>query len=77
MAGPGNPTVEIYVRLLHEGSPCSRPARAVVLGDGLFELLPAEKYDPRDEDWEFLPGATVRGQEIRDADRSYLLAVSP
>jgi len=65
------------MRLLNEGTPCSRPTEALVLGDGLFQLLATENYDPKEEHWEFLPGATVRAEEIPDVDRSYLLAVAP
>ena len=64
----GNQVVEIYVRLLQEGTACSRPTQSLVLGNGLFKLLATENYDPEDEHWEFLPGATVR---------AYLLAVPP
>ena len=67
--------VEIYVRLLDEGTPCSRPTQALVLGNGLFRLLPTKDYDPEDEHWELLPGAIVRGKELHDAGRSYLMAV--
>jgi hypothetical protein len=76
MSEAENRKVQIYVRLLDEGTACSRPTQALVLGNGLFKLLPTEIYDPEDEHWEFLPGATVRAAKVRDAGRSYLLAVS-
>lgn len=76
MPDAGNQIVQIYVRLLNEGTQCSRPTQALVLGDGLFQLLPTENSDPEEEHWEFLPGATVRAEEILDVDRSYLLAVA-
>lgn len=69
-------TVEILVRLLDEGTDCSRPTRGVNVGPGLFKLLPTESYDPEDEHWEFPPGAIVRVKEVRNADRTYLLAVA-
>jgi hypothetical protein len=72
----GNQVVEIYVRLLEDGTACSRPTQALVLGNGLFKLLPTDNYDPDDEHWEFLPGATVRVKEISDVGCPYLLAVS-
>jgi hypothetical protein len=68
--------VEIYVNLLNEGTPCARPTQALTLGNGLFELLPAEGYDPDVEDWEFRPGSIVRGKEERRDGEPYLLATS-
>jgi hypothetical protein len=68
--------VEIYVNLLNEGTPCARPTRALTLGNGLFELLPAEGYDPDVEHWEFRPGSIVRGKETQRDSEAYLLATS-
>jgi len=55
-----NSVLEIYVRLLGEGTDCSRPTHGVVLGNGLFKMLATDNYDPDDEHWEFLPGSTFR-----------------
>ena len=74
--GSGNQVAEIYVRLLDEGKTCLRPTQALVLANDLFKLLPTENYDPDDELWEFLPGATVRVKEINGVGRRYLLAIS-
>ena len=71
-----NSTVEIFVRLLDEGTECRRPTRGVSVGGGLFRLLPTSSYDPDDEHWEFPPGTIVRVKEIRSADSVYLLAVT-
>jgi hypothetical protein len=71
-----NPVVEIHVRLLDEGTDCSRPTQGVVLGNGLFELLPTDNYDPDDEHWEFPPGSIVRAKEVRDGDGMHLIAVA-
>jgi hypothetical protein len=68
--------VEIYVRLLEEGTDCSRPTQGVVLGNGLFKLLPTANYDPNDEHWEFLPGSIVCAEEVRNVDGTFLLAVA-
>jgi hypothetical protein len=46
-------TVEIYIRLLDEGTECSRPTQALDLGNGLFIALPTSNCDPADEVWEF------------------------
>jgi len=71
-----NSVVEIHVSLLDEGTDCSRPTQGVVLGNGLFKLLPTEDYDPNDEHWEFVPGSIVRAKEVRNVDGTYLLAVA-
>jgi len=69
-------TVEIYVNLLEEGTPCSRPTQALVLENGLFKLLPTENYDPDDECWEFPPGSVVRALEVCDDGKPHLLAIA-
>jgi hypothetical protein len=46
------------------------------LGNGLFELLAADGYDPAVENWEFRPGSIVRGVETHRAGETYLLATS-
>jgi hypothetical protein len=68
--------VRIYVNLLLEGPPSSRPTQALDLGNGLFELLPATGNDPDVEHWEFRPGSIVRGKEAHRDGETYLLAVS-
>lgn len=70
------PIVQIYVNLLDEELPSSRPTQALALGNGLFELLPTEGYDPDVEHWEFRHGSIVRGTEARRDGEAYLLAVS-
>jgi hypothetical protein len=68
--------VEIYVNLLEEGTPCSRPTQAQVLENGLFRLLPTDNYVSDDEHWEFPPGSIVRGREVRRDGKSTLLAIA-
>jgi hypothetical protein len=68
--------VRIYVNLLLDGPPSSRPTDALDLGNGLFELLPATGNDPEVEHWEFRPGSIVRGKEAHRDGETYLLAVS-
>jgi hypothetical protein len=70
-----NSIVEIHVRLLEEGTDCSRPTLGIALGNGLFKLLPTNNYDEDDEHWEFLPGSIVRAREVRGVDGIYLLAM--
>jgi hypothetical protein len=71
-----NSVIEIYVRLLNEGTDVSRPTKGIVLSNGLFKLLPTDSYDPDDEHWEFVPGAIVRAKEVVDGDRIYLVATA-
>jgi hypothetical protein len=68
--------VQIYVALLDEVRPRLRLTQALALGNGLFELLPTEGYDPNIEHWEFRPGSIVRGREAHRAGERYLLAAS-
>lgn len=70
-------TVNIYVRLLGEGTEVSRPTQALYLGDGLFKVLATEHYDPDDEKWEFPPGSIVRATRIEQGRDAYLLATEP
>ena len=70
-----NGTVTIYVRLLDEGTPTSRPTKAVQVGIDSFKLLATPNYDPEDEHWEFLPGSVVRCETRGHDGKQYLLAV--
>lgn len=56
--------VAIYVRLLDEGTDCSRPTLAERIGNDLFKLLPTPDYDPKDEHWELPPGSIVRAMTV-------------
>ena len=70
-------TVEIHVRLLDEGTECSRRTLALDLGNGLFKVLPISNYDPTDEVWEFPPDTIVRSEVRRSEGKEYLLAIAP
>ncbi len=70
-------TVEIHIRLLDEGTECSRPTQALDLGNGLFQVLPTSNYDPTDEVWEFPPDSIVRSTIRRSEGKEFLLAVAP
>ena len=74
MVGKEN-LVEIHVRLLDEGTETSRPVKAVVLGNELYQILPTPDYDPEDEKWEFLPGSVVKVKKSDVYERNCLLAV--
>ncbi len=68
--------ISIHVRLLNEGTDVTRPTKAMELGNGLFKILPTDDYNPEDEEWEFIPGSTVRCQKKNDTS-DILMAVSP
>lgn len=70
-------TVEIYIRLLDEGTECSRPTQALDLGNGMFKVLLTSNYDPSDEVWEFPPDSIVRSEVRRPEGKEFLLAVAP
>ncbi len=70
-------TVEIHIRLLHEGTECSRPTEALDLGNGLYKVLPTPNYVPGDEVWEFPLGSIVRSEVRRSEGNEFLLAITP
>ena len=70
-------TVEIYIRLMDEGTECSRPTQALDLGNGLFKILPTSNYDSCDEAWEFPSDSIVRSEVRRSEGNEFLLAVTP
>jgi len=61
----------IYIPLLNEGTSVVRPTQGVKLGENAYKVLPAQAYDPHDEEWQFPSGSNVTcasetrtGQEI-------------
>jgi len=69
-------TVEIHIRLLHEGTECSCPTQALDLGNGLLKVLPTASCDPKDEVWEFLPDSIVRSQVRRSNGNEVRVAIA-
>jgi hypothetical protein len=66
--------VEIFIRLLNEGTDVLRPTTGLVLGPNEVQVLPTSDYDPTVEEWEFPPGARVRcSREVRSG-RELLVA---
>ena len=49
----------IYIPLLNEGTSVVRPTQGIKLGENLYQVLPTQDYDPKDEQWAFLPGSVV------------------
>lgn len=68
---------EIHVNLLEEGTPTWRLTKARSLGNGTYEVLPNENYDPENEIWEFPPGSIVLGQERHLKDGQKILLAQP
>lgn len=69
-------TTLIYVQLLEEGTDTVQGTQAVIIGNGLYKLLPTSNYDPEDTIWEFLPGTVVKCKPWKTADgEPILLAV--
>jgi hypothetical protein len=69
--------IVIHVRLLNEGTYCSRPTQALELGNGLFKVFPTVDYDPSDEVWDFPPNSIVRLQVTESQGTTFLLAIAP
>ncbi len=57
---PSAGDLDVYVRLLGEGTTVYRSTRAVRVAPGAAKLLPPKDFDPSDEEWEFAPGSVVR-----------------
>ena len=66
--------VDMWVRLLNEGTQVTRPTKAVDLGNGTYRILPTPDYDAGNETWEFLPGSTVASETRRDEKGIYQVA---
>jgi hypothetical protein len=50
----------IYIKLLDEVIDVWRPTMGIQIDDFIFLVLPTEKYESLDEEWEFPPGTRVR-----------------
>lgn len=68
---------DIYVYLLDEGVDVWRPAHAIVLENGLFQILPTSDYNPDNERWEFPPGSIVKAIWKDMEHGKALVAVNP
>ena len=67
-------TVEIYVRLLNEGTDVMRPTKGTILAHDVVEVLSTPDYDPSIEEWEFPPGSKVKCVAQLRGDRKLLVA---
>jgi hypothetical protein len=75
LADSGIDEVNVFVRLLDEGTTVFRPTRAISLGDGIYRLLPTSDYDAAVETWEFPPGSLVSIAERIGSDGPHLLVI--
>ena len=66
---------DIYVRLLEEGVTVYRPIPASQVGENIYQLKGYDIYDPKDELWEFAPGAFVVVEEQRLTEGVFLVAI--
>lgn len=51
--------INIYIKLLNEGTEVYRPVPAMMYKDDTYRVLGDDIHDPTDEEWEFLPGTLV------------------
>jgi hypothetical protein len=59
----------IYIKLLKEGVDVWRPVQAINEGENIFTILPNTKiYNPKDEEWQFNPGQTVKVRQEQHSD---------
>jgi hypothetical protein len=66
--------VELFVRLLNEGTDVWRPTTGLLLGADVVQVLPTVDYDPAIEEWEFPPGSKVRCVSEWKGSRKLLIA---
>jgi hypothetical protein len=52
--------IQVYVRLVGEGTTVYRPTSGIPVGTDSVELLAPKDFNPSDEEWEFPPGSVVR-----------------
>lgn len=67
--------LQVYVRLLNEGTDVFRPTSGTVAGKNLVQLLPTANYDATDEEWEFTPGAVVEYEQRTIEGKDVLVAI--
>ena len=66
--------VEVYVRLLNEGTEVLRPTTGLLLGSDILQILQTTDYDPEVEEWEFPPGTKVKCAAEMRGGRKLLVA---
>ena len=71
-----NERATIYVQLINEGTDVLRPVQAIALANGLYQITQPVDYAPVDEEWQFLPGTTVRCEARVHAGECILVALA-
>jgi hypothetical protein len=69
--------IEIYVPLRNEGTDVLRPTTGILLEKDVVRVVPTRDYNPDVEEWEFLPGSTVRCVKEFRGGREILVARHP
>lgn len=64
----------IYIPLLDEGTPVSRPTFAEKISDRVYRVLAIDGYDENDEMWAFPPGTLVTCEKVVRSTGEILLA---
>ena len=64
----------IYIPLLNEGIPVSRPTKGKFFSDGFYEVLATDDYDTQLEEWEFPPGTFVECKTEFEDGKEFLRA---
>jgi hypothetical protein len=72
--GSSTSAVEIFIRLLNEGTDVLRPTQGLVLESNEVQVLATPDYDPAVEEWEFPPGSKVRCVKEFRGGRELLVA---
>ena len=68
--------VEIFIRLLNEGTEVLRPTQGLLVAPNVVQVLATPDYDPTVEEWEFPPGSRVRCEAESRGGRKVLVARS-
>jgi hypothetical protein len=76
MSADQDSSIEVYVRLLNEGTQVYRPVPSRRMADDVFLLRGDDIYNREDEEWEFEPGSAVKVIEKEFARGRGLLAVA-
>jgi hypothetical protein len=74
MSAVSDSNIEVYVKLLNEGTEVYRPVPSRRIADDIFLLCGADIYNREDEEWEFEPGSAVKVIEKAFARGRGLLA---
>ena len=64
----------IYIPLLNEGTDVLRPTTGIILETDVVRVVATRDYNPDIEEWEFVPGSTVRCVKEFRGGREILVA---